>query len=195
MAIPYHPVTHSRMQDFSIFPAINASLNAASAVLITIGVALIRRGRRRAHQAFMIAAVSTSSLFLASYLYYHAHVGATRFPAHGWIRPVYFAILLTHTVLAAAIVPMVIVTLSRALRGRFDRHRALARWTYPAWLYVSVTGVVIYVLLYRLTPLSAVVATAAVAATIILLAVSWPGKALRQATPSPDRQVMKVGSR
>ncbi|HEU5453466.1 MAG TPA: DUF420 domain-containing protein [Terriglobales bacterium] len=181
------------MQDYSIFPAIDATLNGASAALITMGVALIRRGRQGAHRACMIAAVVTSSLFLCSYLYYHAHVGTTRFLAHGWIRPVYFSVLLTHTILAAAIVPLVIVTLSRALRGRFDRHRAIARWTYPAWLYVSVTGVVIYLLLYRLTPLTAVAGTAAVVITIAALLVMRP-RADRHITRSPDHQIVKVES-
>ena len=184
------------MQDYSIFPAIDATLNGASAVLVTVGVALIRRGRQRAHRACMIAAVVASSLFLCSYLYYHAHVGTTRFLAHGWIRPVYFAVLLTHTILAAVIVPLVIVTLSRALRRRFDRHRAIARWTYPAWLYVSVTGVVIYLLLYHLTPLTAVVATAAVVVTIAVLLVTRPrlGRRDRQIVSSPDRQIVNAGS-
>ena len=173
------------MQDYSIFPAIDATLNGASAVLITVGVALIRRGRQRAHRACMIAAVVTSSLFLCFYLYYHAHVGTTRFLAHGWIRPVYFSVLLTHTILAAMIVPLVILTLSRALRGRFDRHRSIARWTYPAWLYVSVTGVVIYTLLYHLTPLTAAVSTSAVVATIaLLLLLSWPRR--RAAIPAEN---------
>ena len=98
----------------------------------------------------MLAAVITSSLFLVSYLYYHAHVGSVHFQGQGWSRPVYFSILISHTTLAAAIVPLVIITLSRALRQRFDRHRAIARWTYPIWLYVSVTGVIIYFMLYHL---------------------------------------------
>ncbi|HZQ91095.1 MAG TPA: DUF420 domain-containing protein [Terriglobales bacterium] len=138
------------MADYSIFPVIDASLNGASAVLITTGRVLIGRGRIAAHRACMIAAVVTSSLFLASYLYYHAHVGSVRFPGQGWVRPVYFGILISHTLLAAAVVPLVLMTLSRALRQRFDRHRAIARWTYPVWLYVSVTGVVIYFMLYRI---------------------------------------------
>lgn len=165
--------------DYSIFPAINASLNATSAAFIAVGVALIRRGKWEAHRACMIAAVCASTLFLASYLYYHAHVGATRFPAHGWIRPVYFAILLTHTILAAGIVPLVIVTFTRGLKGRFDKHRAIARWTYPAWLYVSVTGVVIYTLLYHLTAITAVIATAAVAVTVMALLLTLPRSASR----------------
>ena len=184
------------MQDYSIFPAIDASLNGASALLVATGVGLIRRGRQAAHRACMIAAVAASSLFLCSYLYYHAHVGTTRFPAHGWIRPVYFSVLLTHTILAAIIVPLVILTLSRALRGRFDRHRAIARWTYPVWLYVSVTGVVIYLLLYHLTPLTATLGTAAVALTIVALLLTRPRGLLRDRhiTSSPDHQIVKVGS-
>ncbi len=137
---------------YSMFPVLNATLNGTSALLIGIGVALVRRGRRVAHKRFMIAAVVSSTLFLVSYLWYHAHVGSVHFQGHGWVRPVYFGILLTHTVLAAVVVPLVIVTLSRGLRGRYARHKISARWTYPMWLYVSVTGVVIYVMLYQLFP-------------------------------------------
>jgi uncharacterized membrane protein YozB (DUF420 family) len=136
--------------DYALLPALNATLNGTSAVLIAIGRALIRRGRVLAHRSCMIAAVVTSSLFLISYLYYHWQVGSVRFQGQGWIRQVYFAILLSHTVLAAVVVPLVIVTLARGLRERFDRHKKIARWTYPIWLYVSVTGVVIYVMLYQL---------------------------------------------
>ena len=132
-------------------PGVNAALNATTALLLTTGYLLIRRGRRRAHRAAMLGAFAVSVLFLASYLYYHAHAGVTRFPGVGWIRPVYFAILLSHTVLAAAIVPLVLVTLARGLRADFPRHARLARWTLPVWLYVSVTGVVVYVMLYRLS--------------------------------------------
>jgi len=139
---------------YAIFPFLNASLNATSAVLIATGVGLIRAGRRAAHRGVMIAAVVSSSLFLVSYLYYHYHVGSVRFTGQGWIRPLYFGILLTHTVLAAVVVPLVLVTLVRGLRERFDRHKAIAKWTYPVWLYVSVTGVVIYVMLYRLYPVA-----------------------------------------
>ena len=138
------------MNDYSIFPAINAVLNGTAAVLIACGVLLIKRGKQRAHRAFMIAAVVASSLFLTSYLWYHAHVGSKHFPGTGWPRRIYFAILITHTILAAVVVPMVLVTFTRGLKGRFDRHRISARWTYPVWLYVSVTGVVIYVMLYHL---------------------------------------------
>src|SRR5690242_10369403 len=98
----------------------------------------------------MIAAVATSSLFLISYLYYHAHVGSVRFPGQGWVRPVYFAILISHTLLAAAVVPLVLISLNYGLRERFDRHRRIVRWAYPVWLYVSITGVVVYVMLYQI---------------------------------------------
>ena len=131
-------------------PALNAGLNATSAVLLATGYVLIRRGRRDAHKRVMIAALVTSALFLASYLVYHAQVGSVRFRGQGPVRTVYFTILLTHTVLAVVIVPLVAMTLVPALRGRFDRHRRLARITLPLWAYVSVTGVVIYWMLYRL---------------------------------------------
>ena len=131
-------------------PAVNATLNATCAVLLVIGWALIKRGRIRQHRAVMIAAVSTSALFLISYLVYHAQVGSVRFTKTGVIRTIYFTVLLTHTILAAAIVPMVLVTLSRGLSGRYDPHRRIARWTMPIWLYVSITGVIVYVMLYRL---------------------------------------------
>ena len=135
---------------YAVFPVINATLNGSSAVLLVAARRQIKLGRMAAHRALMLTAVLTSSLFLASYLYYHWHVGSVRFQGSGWSRPIYFSILISHTILAAAIVPLVIITLSRALRERFDRHRALARWTYPLWLYVSVTGVVIYFMLYHL---------------------------------------------
>jgi uncharacterized membrane protein YozB (DUF420 family) len=135
---------------FGNLPALNAVLNATSAVLLTIGWVLIRRGRWRQHRAFMIAAFCTSVLFLISYLTYHARVGSKHFAGQGAIRAVYFTILLTHTVLAATIVPLVLVTLSRGLSARYDRHRAIARWTLPLWMYVSVTGVVVYLMLYQL---------------------------------------------
>jgi len=135
---------------YAMFPAINATLNGTSAVLLLVGRGFILKGRMAAHRAVMIAALISSSLFLISYLYYHAHVGSVHFQGEGWSRPVYYTILFTHTVLAATIVPMVIITLNRALRERYDRHRAIARWTFPLWLYVSVTGVVIYVMLYHL---------------------------------------------
>jgi uncharacterized membrane protein YozB (DUF420 family) len=141
------------MADPSIFPAINASLNATSAVLIVIGRVLIAKKLVAQHRGVMIAAVTTSALFLCSYLYYHLMVMggvATRFQGQGWIRTLYFAILLSHTVLAVIIVPMVLVTLSHGLRQKFDKHRRIARWTFPVWLYVSVTGVAVYWMLYRM---------------------------------------------
>ena len=138
------------VNNFSIFPTINATLNGTSAVLLVTAHSMIKRGRVATHRGLMLAAVTTSSLFLISYLYYHAHVGSVHFQGQGWSRPLYFTILISHTILAAAIVPLVIITLSRALRERFDRHRAIARWTYPLWLYVSITGVVIYLMLYHL---------------------------------------------
>jgi uncharacterized membrane protein YozB (DUF420 family) len=129
-------------------PALNASLNATAAVLLVIGYILIRRGDRRRHKAVMLAAFSTSTLFLISYVVYHANVGSKRFEGQGPIRLVYFAILITHVILAAAIVPLSLITLTRALRNRFDKHRRIARWTLPIWLYVSVTGVIVYLMLY-----------------------------------------------
>ena len=135
---------------YAIYPVINASLNGTSAVLLLTAHSMIKRGRMAAHRAVMISAVVTSSLFLTSYLYYHYHVGSVRFPGHSFWRYVYYTILISHTLLAITIVPLVIITLIRALRERFDRHAAIARWTYPLWLYVSVTGVVIYFMLYHL---------------------------------------------
>jgi putative membrane protein len=131
-------------------PALNATLNATAAILLAVGYVLIRRGRIRQHRAVMLTAFATSVAFLVSYLIYHAHVGSKRFPGAGPIRTVYFAILISHTILAATIVPLALVTLSRALSARFDRHRAIARWTLPLWMYVSITGVIVYFMLYRL---------------------------------------------
>ena len=134
----------------SDLPALNASLNGLSALLLTAGYRYIRRGNVTAHRACMLTAFALSTLFLISYLIYHSQVGSVRFQHHGWIRPVYFTILITHVTLAAVILPLAIVTLSRALRQKFDKHRRIARWTLPLWLYVSVTGVAVYVMLYRL---------------------------------------------
>jgi uncharacterized membrane protein YozB (DUF420 family) len=134
----------------SDLPALNATLNATAATLLVTGYVLIRRGRVQQHRRVMIAAFVASTLFLVSYVVYHANVGSRPFPGTGAIRTIYLTILLTHIVLAIAIVPMALITLSRGLRGRFDRHVPLARWTLPLWLYVSVTGVVVYVMLYRI---------------------------------------------
>ena len=138
------------MADYSIFPALNATLNGASAILITTGRVLIARKKIKFHRACMIAAVATSSVFLVSYLYYHAHVGSVHFSGHGWARRVYFTILISHTILAAATVPLVVLSLSYGLRSRFDRHRRISRWTFPVWLYVSITGVIVYIMLYQI---------------------------------------------
>jgi putative membrane protein len=132
------------------FPGLDAGLNAATAVLLLCGYAAIRRGRIRMHRAFMIAAFATAMVFLCCYLWYHAHAGSRHFPGQGTVRAVYLGILLTHTVLAAAIVPLAIVTLRRGLGNRHPAHERLARWTLPIWLYVSVTGVVVYWMLYRM---------------------------------------------
>jgi len=134
----------------SELPALNASLNAASAVLLSFGYVCIRRRRIAAHRVCMLLALLTSALFLASYLTYHYHAGSIPFRGTGWTRPAYFALLISHTILAAAVVPLALVTVTRAARRRFDRHVAIARYTLPIWMYVSVTGVVIYVVLYGL---------------------------------------------
>jgi uncharacterized membrane protein YozB (DUF420 family) len=131
-------------------PALNAGLNATAAILLVTGYWLIRHGRKQAHKRVMIAAFAISCLFLISYLVYHYQVGSVRFQKIGAIRTVYLSILATHTVLAAAVPLLAVVTLARALRGRFERHRRIARWTLPIWLYVSVTGVVVYWMLYRM---------------------------------------------
>jgi len=131
-------------------PALNAALNGAAALALIVGFWLIRRGHWRAHRAAMLTALGLSAAFLTSYLVYHFNVGSVRFSGEGWVRRLYLGILLTHTVLAAAVPVLALVTLSRALRRHFPRHRAIARWTLPIWLYVSVTGVVIYWMLYRL---------------------------------------------
>lgn len=130
-------------------PALNAMLNASAAGAMLLGYTAIRRRWVGVHRACMLSAVGLSVLFLGSYLVYHAQVGSRPYGGTGWLRQVYFAILLSHTVLAAAIVPLVALTLARALRGRFDRHARVARWTLPLWLYVSVTGVVVYLMLYH----------------------------------------------
>jgi len=133
-------------------PALNAMLNSACAILLVAGHRLILRGRRDAHRKFMIAAFLVSCAFLISYITYHLHHGTTSFQGRGWVRLFYFTLLTTHTILAAAVVPLAIVTLRRGLKDDIPRHRAIARWTYPVWLYVSVTGVIVYVILYHIYP-------------------------------------------
>jgi putative membrane protein len=134
----------------SLLPTLNAALNATSAVLLAAGFSFIRTRRVRAHMTAMLSAFGVSVLFLVFYVTYHAQAGSRPFTGHGWIRPVYFALLLSHIVLAAAIVPIALTTLFRAWRGDYARHRRIARWALPVWLYVSVTGVAVYLLLYRL---------------------------------------------
>ena len=132
-------------------PAVNASLNALSGVLLLLGFTLIHRRRVELHRKVMIAAFATSSLFLICYVVYHAQVGSVPFPRQGFVRPLYFTILITHVILAATVPPLAIITLTRGLKGRYPQHRRIARWTFPIWLYVSVTGVLVYVLLYQPT--------------------------------------------
>jgi putative membrane protein len=135
-----------------IFPhaAFNATLNGTSAILLTAGYAAIRAGKREAHKRFMISAFVVSCVFLASYLVYHYRVGHVPFAGQGWIRPVYFVLLTSHVILAFVIVPLILITLRRAWMERFDKHRAIAKWTLPLWFYVSVTGVIVYVMVYQL---------------------------------------------
>ena len=142
----------NRYMSISDLPTLNAILNSISAVLLVTGHSFIRQKKINAHRACMVSAFVTSTLFLISYLIYHYHHGVTIFPAQGIVRFIYRTILLTHTILAVVIVPMIFMTFARALKGRFDRHRAIARWTFPLWLYVSVTGVVVYLMLYHLYP-------------------------------------------
>jgi len=136
----------------TFFPALNAFLNGTSAVLIGLGLYCIRSGHREAHKRLMLSGFATSCLFLVFYLYYHLvlRAGVTRFQGQGIVRPIYFIILISHTVLAVVVVPFILITLARALKGRFARHKAIAPYTFAIWMYVSVTGVVIYVLLYKL---------------------------------------------
>ncbi len=129
--------------------ALNASLNGTSALLLACGYTAIRMGKMKVHKAFMISAFAVSTAFLISYLIYHYRVGHVVFQGQGWIRPVYFALLLSHTVLAVVIVPLILITLRRAWMEKFDEHRMIARWTLPLWFYVSITGVIVYLLLYQ----------------------------------------------
>ncbi len=135
----------------SDLPGVNAALNSASALLLATGYLFIRKGRVALHRLCMLSALLTSTLFLASYLIYHYNVGSVPFRGQGWIRVVYFTILISHTILATAIVPLVLITVTRALKGSFERHKRIARWTLPLWFYVSVTGVVVYWMLYRMS--------------------------------------------
>lgn len=136
--------------DLTLFPSINASLNALSAVFLLLGYGYIRAGRQEAHKKSMLAACTASLLFLTCYLYYHFHHGSTRYQGQGLLRTVYFTILISHTILAVVVFPFILRTLYLALRGRFENHRRLARLVFPVWVYVAVTGVVIYWMLYRM---------------------------------------------
>jgi uncharacterized membrane protein YozB (DUF420 family) len=138
------------MLTISDLPALNATLNGIAGTLIVAGYVLIKRGEQRKHQWCMLGALATSAMFLVSYVTYHLNAGSKPFPGQGPIRLVYFAILITHVILAAVIVPLALITATRGLRSQFDRHVKIARWTFPIWLYVSVTGVVIYLMLYEL---------------------------------------------
>ena len=138
------------MIPLSYLPSVNAALNSASALLLAAGYLFIRSGRIAAHRLCMLSALAASTLFLISYLTYHYHVGSVPFTGRGWIRGVYFTVLISHTALAVVIVPLVSVTLYRALKSDFDRHKRIARWTLPLWLYVSITGVIVYAMLYGL---------------------------------------------
>ena len=143
-------VRPSRAMSVTDLPALNATLNAVSTVLLITGYVFIRRGDRRRHKACMIAALIVSALFLTSYVIYHAQVGSVPFKRTGWIRTAYFAVLIPHVILAAAIVPPILITASRGLSAKYDKHRRIARWTLPLWLYVSVTGVIVYLMLYQM---------------------------------------------
>ena len=136
--------------DYSVLPTVNATLNALSGAFLLIGYVLIRRRRINAHRNAMLGAFASSTLFLISYLVYHAEVGSRPFAGQGAIRYVYFAILISHVILAAVILPMAIMTLSRGLGGRYEAHKRIAKWTFPTWMYVSVTGVIVYVMLYQM---------------------------------------------
>jgi uncharacterized membrane protein YozB (DUF420 family) len=142
------------MLSLTDLPAVNAALNGTSAVLLASGYRFIRRRQITAHKRCMLAALVTSTLFLLSYLTYHYHVGSMPFRGEGSVRPLYFTILISHTILAAAIVPLALITFLRAWKADFIKHVRIARWTLPIWLYVSVTGVIIYVMLYHLFPLT-----------------------------------------
>jgi putative membrane protein len=131
-------------------PTLNASLNASSAVFLMLGYVFIRARRVQAHKKCMLTAFGCSTVFLVSYVLYHLQAGVVRFQGQGWIRPVYFTLLGSHTILAVTVVPLALITLVRGLRSNFERHRAIARWTFPIWLYVSATGVIVYLLLYHL---------------------------------------------
>jgi putative membrane protein len=138
------------MFDYSVLPIVNATLNATSGIFLLTGYVLIRRRQIHAHRNAMLGAFATSTLFLCSYVIYHANAGSRAFTGQGMLRVVYFAILVSHVILAAAILPMAVSTLSRGLRGKYAEHKRIAKWTFPTWMYVSITGVIVYLMLYRM---------------------------------------------
>ena len=138
------------MFDYTVLPTVNATLNAIAGIFLLVGYVLIRQRKINAHRNAMLGAFGSSTLFLISYLIYHAQVGSRPFTGQGAVRYVYFAILISHVILAAAILPMAVSTLSRGLRGRYTEHKRIARKTFPAWMYVSVTGVIVYLMLYQM---------------------------------------------
>lgn len=138
------------MMDYTVLPTVNASLNAISGIFLVVGYVLIRRRQITAHRNAMLGAFGSSTIFLISYLIYHAQAGSRPFTGQGPVRYVYFTVLISHVILAAAILPMAISTLSRGLRGRYVEHKRIAKWTFPTWMYVSVTGVIVYLMLYQM---------------------------------------------
>jgi uncharacterized membrane protein YozB (DUF420 family) len=136
--------------ELTFLPALNAALNALAAVLLTFGFVNIRKGEIDKHRKFMIAALAASALFLTSYLIYHYNVGSVKYPYHDWTRPVYFAILIPHVILAALMTPFIIVAVWHAFKGRFDKHKRITRWLWWVWMFVSVSGIVVYLMLYHL---------------------------------------------
>jgi len=138
------------MIPYEALPTLNAFLNSTSAVLLLFGYWFIRHKRIADHKICMLSALVSSTLFLTSYIVYHVHIGSKHFPVHNWVRTAYLCLLTSHTLLALTVVPLVLVTLNFALRGKFDKHMRIAKWTFPIWLYVSVTGVVVYLMLYHL---------------------------------------------
>lgn len=137
------------MIDFAVLPTVNAIFNAISAVLLTCGYVNIKRGRKDTHRRFMIAALISSALFLTSYLIYHYGVGSVPYPHHNWTRPVYFAILIPHVILAALMTPFIIIAVIHAFKGRFERHQRIVRWLWPVWMFVSLSGIAVYAMLYH----------------------------------------------
>ncbi len=174
---------------FSSHAALNATLNGTSAILLAGGYAAIRQGKIAVHKRFMISAFVVSCAFLISYLIYHYRVGHVAFQGQGWIRPVYFVLLTSHTILAIVIVPLILITLRRAFTERFDKHRAIARWTLPLWFYVCVTGVIVYWMMYQLYPAPRITRSAVTSAAPLVAAVqpTYPAEARAKGTTDTVR--------